>query len=211
VSREKGFGEAALLDQYLHKLDSSSSLGNNWAILYLLDQLKGGFRDGPAPAPTVPNSLFSVPRAALGLPCAACLLIVLSLRHRAYRTGRRREARLGIRSVGRQVRTRTRPRHPPSRPRSQRTSTTSTRPPSRRPRRSRPSTPRPATRRPAKGRPPLRPPLRSRPPPTFCRRSRPPLPRDCADGLCCRTTRRRWPSAPFLRTPSTSCRESKAQ
>jgi hypothetical protein len=65
VSREKGFGEAALLDQYLHKLDSSSSLGNNWAILYLLDQLKGGFKDGPAPAPAVPSSLFSVPLAQL--------------------------------------------------------------------------------------------------------------------------------------------------
>lgn len=58
VSREKGFGEAALLDQYLNKLGTSSSLSSNWAILYLLDQLKGGINKD-APTSTMPKTLFS--------------------------------------------------------------------------------------------------------------------------------------------------------
>lgn len=62
MSREKGFGEAALLDQYLNKLGTSSSLSSNWAILYLLDQLKGGINKD-APTSTMPKTLFSVPAA----------------------------------------------------------------------------------------------------------------------------------------------------
>lgn len=61
MGRERGFGEAALLDQYLHKLKGSSSLTSNWPVLYLLEQLKGGLKEAASAPSSVAGSLFSVP------------------------------------------------------------------------------------------------------------------------------------------------------